>query len=97
MSHSPGPEPTPTVAADTSAELGPRARAAITVLWCSFIIASAATMFFFALIDPTPIANSVLPPEYVASRTAFYSLGFLFFWGIGAAAAGLTAWMRTAK
>ena len=54
-------------------------------------------MFFFALIDPTPIANSVLPPEYVASRTAFYSLGFLFFWGIGAAAAGLTAWMRTAK
>jgi hypothetical protein len=97
VSHSPDPESLPSSAPDRPAELGARARSAVTVLWCSFIIASAATMFFFALIDPAPIASAALPEGLVASRTTFYSLGFLFFWIIGAAAAGLTAWMRTAK
>jgi hypothetical protein len=54
-------------------------------------------MFFFALVDPSPIADTLLPPELGVSRTALYSFGFFFFWTIGASAAGLTAWMRTAK
>lgn len=96
MSPSPAHDPAGAAPSGAAPELSPRARTSLTVLWSSFLVASAATMFFFALIDPAPVASAVLPPGLVASRTAFYSFGFLFFWIIGAASAGLTAWMRAA-
>ena len=68
----------------------------LTALWCSFLAAALATMFFFAFVDPTPVVALLQPTVDAPSRTALYSLGFFFFWTFCALAAGLTAWlMRT--
>ena len=76
--------------------VGPRGRVWLTALWCSFLAAALATMFFFAFVDPTPVVALLQPTVDAPSRTALYSLGFLFFWTFCALAAGLTAWlMRT--
>ncbi len=48
------------------------------VLWPAFLSAGAATVVFFALIDPVSMLDcqGVLP----LSRTGAYSLGFFLFW-----------------
>ena len=71
----------------------PRGRAVLTIAWCSFLTASVATMLLFALVDPAPMAQAVGAAAAPADRTARYSFGFLFLWVIGAASAGLSAWM----
>jgi len=59
------------------------------VLWPSFLFAGAATMVFFALIDPVSMMDCEGTPPL--SRTAAYSLGFFLFWLLtcGASAATL--------
>jgi len=59
------------------------------VLWPSFLFAAAATVVFFALIDPVAMLNCEGAPPL--SRTAAYSLGFFLFWLLtgGASAATL--------
>lgn len=64
-----------------------------TISWSSFLAASVATMFCFALIDPAPIVAQFTPPGMTWSRTTIYSFGFLFVWAMCAIAAGMTAWM----
>ena len=56
-----------------------------TVAWCSFLVASLATVVCFAIVDPMPFAD--------LSRTAAYSFGFLFFWVVCALSGAVTAWM----
>ncbi len=95
MSHKPGPEKDDHVTVpddlDRPRELGSRGRLAFTVLWCSFLAASVATMVFFAVVDPAPFADA--PTADGSSRMTLYSLGFFFFWAICAGAAALTAFM----
>jgi len=65
----------------------------VTVLWCSFLAASVATMVTFALVDPASISDALPGGGAGASRTAVYSLGFFYFWAVCAAAGTLTAFM----
>lgn len=48
------------------------------VLWLSFLMAGAATGFFFSVIDPLELQYCVDFPE--VSRTGAYSIGFFLFW-----------------
>jgi len=68
-----------------SQELPGGVRVFFTVAWCSFLVASVATVLCFAFVDPAPFAD--------LSRTAAYSFGFLFFWAVCALSAAVTAWM----
>ena len=83
------PERRPQVsdAAEESAqrELPGAVRVFFTVAWCSFLVASVATVVCFAFVDPAPFAD--------LSRTASYSFGFLFFWVVCGVSAAVTAWM----
>jgi hypothetical protein len=59
-----------------------------TVLWPSFLVACAAELLVFALLDPRELA--VLGRPLQADRMLVYALGFFAFWVIGAASSALT-------
>jgi hypothetical protein len=73
--------------------LNGRTRTTLTVAWCAFLSASVSTMVFFAFVDPSPVVAVLKPTGTLPDRTALYSLGFLFFFGVCALAASLTAWL----
>ena len=85
--------PVGTLTSGAGAGAEPAGRAWLTALWCSFLSAGLATMLFFAFVDPAPVVALLQPTGAAPGRTALYSLGFLFFWGFCALAAGLTAWL----
>lgn len=61
------------------------------VLWPAFLVAAVAAVIFFALFDPAD-----LRPFGVAldgQRVPVYTIGFFFFWAIGAAAAALAVFL----
>lgn len=60
-----------------------------SVLWPAFLTAAAATMVFFANIDPATLRAQTLP-DVPISREAGYAIGFFMFWAIGAASSALT-------
>ena len=63
----------------------------LRLLWPSFLIAGIAEMIFFSIFNPDellPFGHSV-----EAGRLAVYSIGFLGFWLISAAAGLLAVWM----
>jgi hypothetical protein len=64
------------------------------VLWPSFLVAGAAELVFFAVIDPHDLHLFGVPVE--AGRMPVYTLGFFFFWSIGAAAAALAVFLARA-
>ena len=63
------------------------------VLWPSFLAACAASLLFFAAVDPAMLRDG--GPRIFAGldREAGYALGFLFFWGIGALASALSIYL----
>jgi len=63
------------------------------VTWSSFLVASVATLLFFAFVDPSVLAEVLNHPRWLATRMAGYALGFFFFWFIAASAASMTAYM----
>jgi hypothetical protein len=68
------------------------------VLWPSFLAACAASLLFFAAVDPILLRDA--GPRLFAGieREAGYALGFLFFWGVGALASALSVYLiRTAR
>ena len=67
------------------------ARVVGILVWASFLTASLATMFCFAILDPQALAAGEAPGWW-SSRLQVYGIGFLFFWLVGIAAAPL-AWM----
>jgi len=73
--------------------LGRIARDVTMVMWSSFLAASTATMFLFALIDPTEIAQGSALATMVTSRNAGYALGFFFIWAFTTLAAALTLYL----
>jgi hypothetical protein len=62
------------------------------VLWPSFLVAAAAETLCFAFLDPEEIALFGASLEW--SRQATYTLGFFFFWAVGAAASALTVFLQ---
>ena len=63
-----------------------------TTGWCSFLVASAVTMVFFAFVDPADVSLATTPPLEM-SRMTGYAIGFFFFWVATAAASALTVFM----
>jgi hypothetical protein len=77
-----------------------RARRALDValiLWPSFLAACAASLLFFAAVDPVLLRDAG-PRLFVGlEREAGYALGFVFFWLVGAIASTLSLYLvRTA-
>lgn len=65
------------------------ARRAATILWPAFLLAAVIEIAVFAFVDPLSLhtlGGDALP----LSETAIYSIAFLVFWGLTAAACGLT-------
>jgi hypothetical protein len=62
------------------------------MLWPSFLVAAAAEGVFFSLFDPGELTLFGQPIEL--SRTAMYSIGFFFFWGLCAASSGLSLFLE---
>jgi hypothetical protein len=68
------------------------------VLWPSFLAACAASLLFFAAVDPILLRDA--GPRLFAGieREAGYALGFLFFWGVGMLASAISVYLiRTAR
>ena len=63
------------------------------VLWPSFLAACAASLLFFAAVDPALLRDA--GPRLFADldREAGYALGFIFFWSIGACASALSLYL----
>jgi len=67
------------------------------VAWPSFLAGSAATMLFFAFIDPLVLQEATFPTWDIGRMTG-YALGFFFFWGIAAGSSALTLFLaRTSR
>lgn len=62
------------------------------VLWPAFLVAAGSEFVFFAIFDPQDLTFFGEPIE--ASRMTIYSLGFFFFWGVGAASGTLTCFLQ---
>jgi hypothetical protein len=54
------------------------------VLWPSFLVAAVAELLVFAVIDPADLHLFGVPVE--AGRMPLYTIGFFFFWALGAPA-----------
>lgn len=67
-------------------------RDVFVVGWCSFLAAAAATMIFFAFVDPLALAE-ITEPQLPVDRMGGYALGFFFFWLLCAASAALTVYL----
>jgi hypothetical protein len=73
-------------------ELSSRQRDVAVAGWCSFLVAAAGTMLFFAFIDPMTLADVAGPPLPV-DRMSGYALGFFFLWALAGASAALTLYL----
>jgi len=85
-------EPTEEPAPEALPQWSRQKRDLATTLWCSFLVASATTMVFFAFVDPVDISLVTTPPLDV-NPMAGYAIGFFFFWLATAAASALTVFM----
>ena len=63
------------------------------VLWPSFLASCAASLLFFAAVDPALLRDA--GPRLFAGldREAGYALGFMFFWAVGAIASALSVYL----
>jgi hypothetical protein len=64
-------------------------RAALQILWPAFLMAGVLEMLVFALVDPNDMHWFGGAPIQV-SRQAIYTLAFLAFWAVIAAAGAIT-------
>jgi hypothetical protein len=63
------------------------------VLWPSFLVAAAATMFFFAVFDPPVIGEGTPLHDLLSRREVGYAFGFFVFWVLAAASSSLTLYL----
>jgi hypothetical protein len=71
----------------------PLARTVAAVAWPSFLAAAVLELLVFAVVDPQALhgfSGAPLP----LSPTGIYSVAFLAFWAVGAAACALTLALR---
>lgn len=62
------------------------------VLWPSFLVAAVAELLVFAVFDPLDLHAFGVPLQ--ADRMPVYTIGFFFFWAVGASAAALTVFLQ---
>ena len=68
----------------------------IWIFWPSFLVAMAAEVLFFTVVDPSELI--VFDAPLTASRTGIYSVGFFLFWAFAAASSAMTCFFqRTAS
>ena len=65
---------------------------ALSVLWPSFLVAAGAEFVFFGLFDPQDL--TLFGEHLEASRMTIYSVGFFFFWAVGAASGALALFLH---
>ncbi|MEG0820788.1 MAG: hypothetical protein RR101_04825 [Burkholderiaceae bacterium] len=61
------------------------------VLWPSFLMACAAELAFFAVVDPADLSLFGVPLEI--GRMSVYAIGFFAFWGLGLGSSALTVFL----
>ena len=66
------------------------------VAWPSFFAAAVATFVFFAIVDPSELAE-ITWPHVTISREFGYSLGFFMFWACTLASSAFTALLLSAR
>jgi hypothetical protein len=75
----------------------PRRLDVALVLWPSFLAACAASLLFFAAVDPALLRDAGPRTFAGLDREGGYAVGFLFFWAVGAIASTLSVYLiRTA-
>ena len=67
-------------------------RRLIWILWPGFVMAIPAVGIVFSLVDPQELHLLGRPLD--ASPLGAYSMGFLFFWTMGAACSALTCFLQ---
>lgn len=63
---------------------------AIWILWPSFVAGGVATILFFTALDPQDLRLG----HYELGRMAGYTLGFFFFWALGAGSSAFTCFLQ---
>jgi hypothetical protein len=87
------PDPDAAPAASRAPAWGRTSQNVAIVLWPSFLVAAAATMFFFAAFDPAVIGEGTPLQGLLSDREAGYAFGFFSFWALAAAASTLTLYL----
>jgi len=64
----------------------------VSVMWPSFITASAGTIVFFSLFDPTDLGRLAGFPEL--TRIGGYTIGFFGFWLLTSISCAMTCYFR---
>ena len=64
----------------------------IWVLWPGFLVAIPAVGVVFTLVDPADV--HLFGRSFEGHRLGAYTLGFLFFWGVGIACSALTCLLQ---
>jgi len=64
----------------------------VSVVWPSFITASAGTIVFFSLFDPTELGQISGFPDL--TRTGGYTIGFFGFWLLTSISCAMTCYFR---
>ena len=64
----------------------------VSVMWPSFLTASAATIIFFTLFDPVELSHMAGGPE--VTRIGGYTIGFFAFWLLTSISCALTCYFR---
>ena len=67
-------------------------RKAMSILWPSFVVAGAAEVLFFTVIDPRELY--LLGEPVTMSPLGTYSIGFLLFWAITAASSAFSCFLH---
>ena len=73
-----------------------RIRRAGAIAWPSFFAASVATLVFFAIVDPTELAD-ITWPHLEISRQFGYSIGFFMFWACTLGSSAFTALLLSSR
>lgn len=71
----------------------PRALQAAQILWPAFLVAGLIEMVVFAWVDPTALQ---LSEAWQPSPVATYTMAFLTFWAMVAAASAVSLWLMQA-
>src|SRR5262249_26494405 len=83
-------------AAGVNDERGERLRRVGAVAWPSFFAAGVASVVFFAVVDPTELAE-ITWPHLAISRELGYSTGFFMFWACTLGASAFTALLLSSR
>jgi len=73
-----------------------RLRRVGAVAWPSFFAAGVASVVFFAIVDPSELAD-ITWPHLAISREFGYSIGFFMFWACTLGSSAFTALLLSAR